>query len=105
MINALVKKVVGSKNDRYLKTLNPLVDKINALEPDMEKLRDEDFAARITQWKEEVAQGRDLDDLLPECFALVREASRRVLEMRHFDVQLIGGMVLHQWHHCRNENR
>jgi preprotein translocase subunit SecA len=93
----MIKFLFGSKNDRFLKKLRPIVEKINSFEPAMKELADEDFPARISQWKEEVASGkRTLDDLLPECFALVREAGWRVFEMRHFDVQLIGGIVLHQ---------
>ncbi|MDO9632643.1 MAG: preprotein translocase subunit SecA, partial [Humidesulfovibrio sp.] len=96
MFNAIMKKIVGSSNDRYLKKLQPLVDQINALEPRMQAMSDEDFPTQIIAWKEEVAAGRTLDDLLPECFALVREAGVRALGMRHYDVQLVGGMVLHQ---------
>ncbi len=93
----MLKFLFGSKNDRYLKKLNPFIEEINSLEPAMQKLADENFPARITQWKKDVAAGtHTLDDLLPECFALVREAGRRVFDMRHFDVQLIGGIVLHQ---------
>ncbi|THB71140.1 MAG: preprotein translocase subunit SecA, partial [Desulfovibrio sp.] len=96
MISSLVRKVVGSKNERYLKTIDPLVAQVNGLEPKMQALSDEQIAEQITAWRQEVENGRDLDDLLPECFALVREASVRVLEMRHFDVQIMGGVVLHQ---------
>jgi preprotein translocase subunit SecA len=95
----MLKMLFGSKNDRYLKKLNPIIEQVNALEPQMEALSDADFPARIVEWKEQVAAGeKTLDDLLPECFALVREAGRRAFDppMRHFDVQLIGGMVLHQ---------
>ncbi|WP_147819977.1 preprotein translocase subunit SecA [Salidesulfovibrio onnuriiensis] len=93
----MLKFLFGSKNDRYLKKLEPIIAQINDLEPQMQALSDEDFPAKINQWKDEVQnQGRDLDDLLPECFALVREAGRRAMGMRHYDVQLIGGMVLHQ---------
>ncbi|MBG0790687.1 MAG: preprotein translocase subunit SecA [Desulfovibrionaceae bacterium] len=95
----MLKKLFGSKNDRYLKKLKPIVAEINALEPQMEALSDADFPAKVSQWKEQVAKGeKTLDDLLPECFALVREAGRRVFDppMRHFDVQLVGGYVLHQ---------
>jgi preprotein translocase subunit SecA len=98
MFSAILKKIVGSSNERYLKKLQPRVASINALEPQMQALGDADFPARIAAWKEEVAQGRTLDDLLVECFALVREAGRRVLGMRHYDVQLVGGMVLHEGH-------
>ena len=97
MFGYIFKKIFGTSNDRYLRRLRPLVARINALEPEMEQLADEDFAARMQQYKEAVQNGeRTLDDLLPEVFALVREASRRVLGMRHYDVQLIGGMVLHK---------
>ncbi len=96
MIGFLFRKVFGSKNDRYLKRLRPLVAHINALEPEMEVLADEDLPARIAEYRRQVQEGeRDLDALLPEVFAVVREASRRVLGMRHYDVQLVGGMALH----------
>jgi preprotein translocase subunit SecA len=87
---------VGSSNERFLKRLSPLVDQINALEPQIEKMAAEAFPARIAELKAEAANGRALDEMLPEVFALVREAGKRTLNMRHFDVQLIGGMVLHQ---------
>jgi preprotein translocase subunit SecA len=96
MIGYLTRKIFGSRNDRYLKTLLPAVAQINSLEPSMQPLADADFPARVAAWREEVAGGREIDSLLPEVFALTREASRRVLGMRHFDVQLMGGMVLHQ---------
>ena len=96
MLGYLTKKIFGSRNDRYLKSLLPEVARINALEPSMQALSDADFPARMAAWREEVAGGRELDSLLPEVFALTREASKRVLNMRHFDVQLMGGMVLHQ---------
>ena len=84
MVGFLFRKIFGSKNERYLKRLRPLVAKINALEPEMQALPDEEFAARIAQYKVEVQEnGRSLDELLPEVFALVREASRRVLGRRH----------------------
>ena len=96
MIGYLTKKIFGSRNDRYLKTLLPTVNKINALEKDMQVLSDADIPARFAAYREEAAGGRELESLLPEAFALTREASRRVLGMRHFDVQLMGGMILHQ---------
>jgi preprotein translocase subunit SecA len=96
MIGLITKKLFGTKNERYLKKLRPIVERINGMEAAMEKLADADFPVKIAQWKEEVAAGKNLDDLLPEVFALVREAGRRVFAMRHFDVQLIGGIVLHQ---------
>lgn len=96
MIGYLTKKIFGSRNDRFLKSLKPAVAQINALEEGMLALTDEEIPTRMQQYRQEVADGRTLDALLPEVFALTREASRRVLNMRHFDVQLMGGMVLHQ---------
>ena len=96
MIGYLTKKIFGSRNDRFLKTLQPTVGKINALEKEMQALTDAEIPSRFAGYREEVAGGRELDSLLPEVFALTREASRRVLGMRHFDVQLMGGMILHQ---------
>ncbi|TVQ95644.1 MAG: preprotein translocase subunit SecA [Desulfovibrionales bacterium] len=95
MFNFIVKKVIGSKNERYLKKLKPLVESTNSHETAMRDLDDADFPVKIREWKEQVQNGRSLDDLLPETFALVREASWRALKMRHFDAQLIGGVVLH----------
>lgn len=92
----MLKKLFGSKNDRFIKKCSKTVDAINAFEPEMQALSDDKMREKIVTWKEEVAGGRTLDDLLPECFALVREAGVRTLEMRHFDVQLIGGIALHQ---------
>ena len=95
MIGSVLKKIVGSKNDRELKRLQQTVDKINALEKETKALSDQDLAAKTPGFRERLAQGETLDSLLPEAFAVVREAAVRVLGMRHFDVQLIGGMVLH----------
>ena len=96
MFGFIFKKIFGSKNDRYLRRLRPIVARINALEPQMQELADEDFAQRMAEYRQQVQAGeRTLDDLLPEVFALVREASRRVMGMRHYDVQLVGGIVLH----------
>ncbi len=95
MFSFIVKKVIGSKNERYLKKLKPMVQTINGHEEQMRGLGDDDFPVKIREWKEQAQNGRTLDDLLPETFALVREASWRALKMRHFDAQLIGGMVLH----------
>jgi len=92
----MLKLLFGSKNDRYLKRARPVVERVGALEPQMQALSDADFPAKIAAWKQEVAQGRKLDDLLPEVFALVREAGKRSLDMRHFDCQLIGGLALHE---------
>jgi preprotein translocase subunit SecA len=95
MIGTLLKKVVGSKNERELKRLQPLVDRINTLEPQISTLPDQALAGKTVEFRQRFAQGASLDDLLPEAFAVVREAGKRVLGMRHFDVQLVGGMVLH----------
>jgi preprotein translocase subunit SecA len=92
----IVKKVFGSKNERFLKKLRPLVQRINELESTVSGLDDQEFPAKIAAWKQEVAQGKSLDDLLPHVYALVREAGKRVLGMRHFDCQLVGGIILHQ---------
>src|SRR5579862_215309 len=89
-------KVMGTKNERELKRLSGRVIEINDLEPEMQKLADAEFPLRTNQLKERLAQGATTDDILPEAFALCREAGRRALNMRHFDVQLIGGMVLHE---------
>jgi preprotein translocase subunit SecA len=89
-------KVVGTKNERELKRLGGPVHAINALEPEMQQLPDSEFPLRTQQLKERLASGEPLDNLLPEAFALCREAGRRTLNMRHFDVQLIGGMALHE---------
>jgi preprotein translocase subunit SecA len=95
MLGQLLAKVIGTQNDRELKRLMPLVAKINALEPSIAPLSEADLRAKTAEFKQRVANGEALDDLLPEAFAVVREAGRRVLNMRHYDVQLIGGMVLH----------
>src|SRR5512133_950909 len=96
MFGYVLKKIVGTKNEREIKRLRPLVARVAELEPRMKALRDEDFARLTAEWKEQVQQkGRPLDELMPEAFALVREAGVRALGMRHFDVQLIGGAVLH----------
>lgn len=96
MLGSVARKIFGSSNDRRLKGYRPKVAAINALEPEMRKLSDEELAARTITFREEVAAGRKLDELLVPAFATVREAARRVLGQRHFDVQLIGGMVLHE---------
>lgn len=95
MFTAIARKLFGSKNERDLKKLEPLVRAINELEPNMKPLSNEALQAKTLELKGRLADGEELDDLLPEAFALVREASIRTLGMRHFDVQLIGGMVLH----------
>ncbi|WP_448227824.1 preprotein translocase subunit SecA [Pseudoxanthomonas mexicana] len=95
MINKLLTRVFGSRNERLLKQLQRIVDKINALEPELQKLSDEELKAKTPEFQQRIAGGEALDKILPEAFAVCREASRRVLGMRHYDVQLIGGMVLH----------
>ncbi|WP_128896382.1 preprotein translocase subunit SecA [Longirhabdus pacifica] len=92
----LIKKVIGDANERELKRIMKTVTKINEMEPQFEALSDEELKAKTPQFKERVQNGETLDDILPEAFATVREASKRTLGMRHFDVQLIGGMVLHE---------
>jgi preprotein translocase subunit SecA len=95
MINTLLAKVIGTQNERELKRLAPVVVRINSLESSVRDLPDAMLRGKTTELKERVAGGATLDDVLPEAFAVVREAGRRVLNMRHFDVQLMGGMVLH----------
>lgn len=96
MLGALVKNIFGSSNERHVKSLRKVVDQINAFEPAIEVMSDEELAAQTPKFREMLANGSTLDDLLPEAFATVREASRRVFGMRHFDVQMIGGIVLHR---------
>src|SRR4029453_10619106 len=96
MLDTLLAKVVGTQNERELKRLRPLVGAINALEPGIQALSHEQLRAKTTEIRARVGNGETLDGLLVEAFAVVREAGRRVLNMRHFDVQLIGGAVLHK---------
>jgi preprotein translocase subunit SecA len=96
MFGNLFAKIIGSRNDRFLKKLKKPVAQINALEAEYEKLSDEQLKNKTSEFKQRVQNGTSLDDILPEAFATVREASKRVFGMRHFDVQLLGGMVLHQ---------
>src|SRR6201982_3203080 len=95
MIDTILAKVVGTQNERELKRLRPLVGEVNALEPSIEPLPAEQLRGKTVEFRQRVANGETLDDLLVEAFAVVREAGRRALNMRHYDVQLIGGMVLH----------
>ena len=95
MLTNIAKKIFGSRNDRLLKQYRKIVIKINELEDSMRAASDADLQAKTAEFKQRWAKGTTLDELLPEAFAVCREASRRVLGMRHFDVQLIGGMVLH----------
>ena len=89
-------KLFKSYSEKEVKRVRPIVEKINSLEPEIEKLTDEELKAKTPYFKEQLEKGKSLDDILPEAFAVVREASKRVLGMRHFDVQLIGGIILHQ---------
>ncbi|MCK1381216.1 preprotein translocase subunit SecA, partial [Bradyrhizobium sp. 24] len=96
MIGALARKFFGSANDRRVKGYQSRVNAINALEPEVSKLSDEALKARTAEFRKQLAEGKTLDDLLVPAFATVREAAKRTLGQRHFDVQLIGGMVLHE---------
>src|SRR5205814_1600893 len=96
MLDTLLAKVVGTQNDRELKRLRPIVAEVNAFEPAITALSDDRLRGKTAELRQRFANGETLDDLLPEAFAVVREAGRRVLNMRHFDVQLIGGAVLHK---------
>ncbi|MFN3517282.1 MAG: DEAD/DEAH box helicase, partial [Novosphingobium sp.] len=96
MFGAIAKSLFGSSNDRYVKSLDKIVKQIAAYEPVLEALSDEELQAQTPKFRRMLEEGKTLDDLLPEAFATVREASKRVLGMRHFDVQMIGGIVLHR---------
>ena len=96
MVSGLLKKLIGSRNDRLLKQYRKVVSKVNSLESDLQALDDEALKAKTAEFKERVAGGESLDDLAPEAFAVVREASVRVMKMRHFDVQIMGALALHQ---------
>ena len=92
----LFSKIFGTYSEKEVKRIMPIVDKINGLEPEISKLSDEELTGKTQEFKKRLNEGETLDDILPEAFAVVREASKRVLGMRHFDVQLIGGIILHQ---------
>ncbi|HIV78037.1 MAG TPA: preprotein translocase subunit SecA, partial [Candidatus Sphingomonas excrementigallinarum] len=96
MFGGLAKSLFGSSNDRYVKSLKPMIAKIAAFEPEMEAMTDAQLAAQTVKFREQLNQGATLDSLLPEAFATVREAAKRVLGQRHYDVQMIGGIVLHR---------
>src|SRR5262245_20342820 len=96
MIQTLLAKVIGTQNERDLKRLRPIVGEVNGFEDAFKSLSDDQLRARTVEFRDRLTKGETLDDLLPEAFAVVREAGRRVLNMRHFDVQLIGGAVLHK---------
>ncbi len=95
MLNIL-KTLFGTKNDRELKTIAPILERINSLEPSLQTLSNEQLKEKTSEFKNRYQKGESLDSLLPEAFAVVREASKRSLNKRHFDVQLVGGYVLHQ---------
>ena len=96
MFGWILSKIIGTQNEREIKRLRPLVEKINSLEPEVQKLSDAQLREKTAQFRERLAAGETLDDILPEAFSVVRETSKRTVNMRHFDVQLIGGIVLHQ---------
>ena len=96
MIGWVLRKIIGSQNDRLLRRIVPVVQKVNSFEPEISKLTDEELKSKTNVFRERLKKGEALDSILPEAFAVVREASKRVLKMRHFDVQLIGGAVLHK---------
>ncbi len=96
MLKKIVESFIGSKSERAMKTIQPIVDQINALEEEISKLSDAELRAKTPEFKERLAKGETLDDLLPEAFACVREASKRTIKLRHYDVQLKGGIVLHR---------
>ncbi|MCZ8325284.1 MAG: preprotein translocase subunit SecA [Sphingomonadaceae bacterium] len=96
MLGAIAKAIFGSSNDRYVKSLDKIVRQINAFEPTLAALTDEELTAQTDKFRRQLAEGKTLDDLLPEAFATVREAGKRRMGMRHFDVQMIGGIVLHR---------
>src|SRR5262245_49355585 len=96
IVDTILAKVIGTQNERDLKKLRPFVTEINSKEPEIQSLSDEALRGKTAEFRTRLANGVPLDDLLPEAFAVVREAGRRTLNMRHFDVQLIGGMVLHR---------
>src|SRR5882724_3516528 len=96
MIDAVLAKIFGTKHEREVKAIRPLIAAINDLEPSTQALSDEELAAQTVNFRQQLDQGATLDDLLIPAFATVREAGRRFVNMRHFDVQLIGGIVLHR---------
>src|SRR3989344_5211443 len=94
----ILDKIFGDDSSRFVKEVAPLVSKINSLESDFEKLSKREIEVKTKEFKERIAEGASLDDILPEAFALVREASKRTLGQRHFDVQLMGAIALHRGH-------
>ena len=100
-----IEKIFGTHSERELKRIYPLIDKIEALRPDMQALSDEELRGKTKEYKKRLEDGETLDDLLPEAFATVREAAKRVLGMEHYRVQLVGGMILHQGRIAGDEDR
>ena len=96
MLEGLLQKIVGSRPDREIKKMQPIIEAINALEPRISALSDAELQAKTPEFRQRLQNGTSLDDILPEAFAVTREAGKRILNMRHFDVQLIGGFALHQ---------
>ncbi|MFP6821369.1 MAG: preprotein translocase subunit SecA, partial [Acinetobacter sp.] len=96
MLASLIGGIFGTKNERELKRMRKIVDKINALEPTTSALSDADLSAKTEEFKQRYKKGESLDKLMPEAFAVCREAAKRVMGMRHYDVQLIGGITLHE---------
>lgn len=96
MLNSILRSIFGTRNDRVIKSYRPIVEKINSLESEISKLSDEDLKSKTLEFKSRIEKAESLDSLLPEAFAVVREAGKRVLGLRHYDVQLIGGIALHQ---------
>jgi len=96
MLGGLAKSLFGSSNDRYVKSLGSIVNKINSFEPTISAMSDADLSNQTAVFREQLANGTKLDDLLPEVFATVREAAKRTLGQRHYDVQMVGGIVLHR---------
>src|ERR1700740_1818309 len=96
MLSALARRLFGSANDRYVKSLGPIVSAINEIEPQLEAMSDEELRARTQRFREQLNDGTELDDILVDAFATVRDAAQRTLGQRHFDVQLMGGVVLHR---------
>ncbi len=96
MLTTLLTRLFGSKNDREIKQLTPIIEAVNAFEPRMKAMSDDQLKGQTAIFKQQLEKGQNLDELLPEAFATVREASVRTLNMRHFDVQLIGGIFLHR---------
>ena len=96
MITNVLRKIVGSRNERQVRRMQKSVGAINAFEPEMQKLTDAELSAKTDAFRQRLGAGETLEQLLPEAFATVREAALRVLDMRHFDVQLVGGITLHE---------